>query len=144
MKYKQQILSGIFSSVLVWLAFIMADLIDEYILGSGLFIGATNFTILPFVMLALYIKKYRQRKPETKSVMIWFTSYSLTYLILWYAIFYLENIDRFIVQKHNNEIIDINGIEYTLYGFSTLIFFIVLCALFHIYSLFGRKNNQNK
>lgn len=144
MKYRQQILFGIFSSILVWLIFILADLIDEYILGSGLFIGAINIIILPFVMFSFYIKNYLQRKPKIKKIMIWFVSYSLVYLILWYAIFYLEDVGKFIIQKHNNEIIDVNGIEYTLYGFSTLIFFIVLCVVFHvIYPLFIRKNKRN-
>ena len=105
MKYRQQILFGIFSSILVWLIFILADLIDEYILGSGLFIGAINIIILPFVMFSFYIKNYLQRKPKIKKIMIWFVSYSLVYLILWYAIFYLEDVDKFIIQKHNNEII---------------------------------------
>ena len=95
-------------------------------------------------MFSFYIKNYLQRKPKIKKIMIWFVSYSVMYLILWYAIFYLEDVDKFIIQKHNSEIIDVNGIEYTLYGFSTLIFFIALCVVFHvIYRLFFRRNKQN-
>ncbi len=144
MKYKQQIIFGICASILVWGIFILADLIDEYILDSGVLIGAINIIILPFVMLSFYIKNYLQRKPPKKEIMVWFISYSVTYVILWYAIFYLEDVDKFIIQKHNSEIIDVNGIEYTIYGFSTLIFFIVLCIVFHvIYHLFIRKNKRN-
>lgn len=140
MKCRQQILSGICTSIIVWLIFILADLTDEYILRSGLLISAINIIILPFVMLSFYIKNYLQRKPRTKEIMIWFMSYSAMYLILWYTIFYLENIDKFIIQRHESGIIDINGIEYTLYGFSTLILFIILCIIFHaIYHLFTRK-----
>ena len=140
MKYRQQILSGICTSIIVWLIFILADLIDEYILRSGLLISAINIIILPFVMLSFHIKNYLQRKPRTKEIMIWFISYSAMYLTLWYTIFYLENIDKFIIQRHESGIIDINGIEYTLYGFSTLILFIILCMIFHvIYHLFTRK-----
>ena len=140
MKYRQPILSGICTSIIVWLIFILADLIDEYILRSGLLISAINIIILPFVMLSFHIKNYLQRKPRTKEIMIWFMSYSAMYLTLWYTIFYLENIDKFIIQRHESGIIDINGIEYTLYGFSTLILFIILCMIFHvIYHLFTRK-----
>lgn len=144
MKCRQQIIFGVCASILVWGIFILADLIDEYVLDSGVLIGAINIIILPFVMLSFYIKNYLQRKPRTKETMIWFISYSAMYLILWYTIFYLENIDKFIIQRHESGIIDINGIEYTLYGFSTLILFIILCMIFHvIYHLFIRKNKQN-
>lgn len=144
MKCGQQIIFGMCASILVWGIFILADLIDEYVLDSGVLIGAINIIILPFVMLSFYIKNYLQRKPRTKEIMIWFMSYSAMYLILWYTIFYLENIDKFITQKHKSGIIDINGIEYTLYGFSTLILFIILCVMFHvIHHLLARKNRQN-
>lgn len=144
MKCRQQIIFGVCASILVWGIFILADLIDEYVLDSGILIGAINITILPFVMLSFYIKNYLQRKPRTKEIVIWFMSYSVMYLILWYTVFYLENIDKFITQKHESGIIDINGIEYTLYGFSTLILFIILCVVFHVvHHTFARKNRQN-
>jgi len=132
MKYKQQILHGFCSSILAWVFFIIADLIDEFVLDSGCFIGAINFLILPFIMLMLYSKNYKKNSPILRETISWFVSYILTYLLLWFIIFYFEDIDKFIPQKHSSGYIDLNGIEYTFYGFSTLFFFLIICGIFHI------------
>lgn len=148
MKYKQQIIFGMCTSVLVWVIFVLTDLIEECILDGGR-ICLKSIIIMPFIMTLLYIKSYLKRKPTKKETIVWFISYSVTYVILWCVIFYLENADKFIIQKRKSDSIglaDLNGIEYTLCGFSTLIFFIVLCMIFHaIYYVIHHlsvKNNK--
>jgi NADH:ubiquinone oxidoreductase subunit 6 (subunit J) len=142
MKYKQQFLHGLYTSVFVWMVFIIADLIDEFVLASGWLVGAIVFFTLPFIMIILYSKNYKKSCPPVKKSILWFVSYVLTYLLLWLVIFYFENIDKFIPQKHSSEYIDLNGIEYTLYGFSTLFFFLFLCILFHIIYHVTHKNSK--
>lgn len=142
MKYKRQIISGICVSLLVWGIFIIADFIDEIILNKGIFIGAVNIIITPFIMLICYSINYIKHKTTAKSSIIWFISYYVMYLILWFVIFYFEDIDKFIIQKHQSGIIDLNGIEYTLYGFSTLIFFTILSLVFHLVYYIIQKRSE--
>lgn len=70
MKYKRQIISGICVSLLVWGIFIIADFIDEIILNRGIFIGAVNIIITPFIMLICYSINYIKHKTTAKSSII--------------------------------------------------------------------------
>ena len=141
MKYKKQVKNGICVSILVWLSLILADLIDEFVFCRGIFVVALDFVIMPFIMILCYIKFYITFKPQKKELLVWFGSYSFMYLVLWYVIFYMVNTDKFIPQKSKSGSIDLNGIEYMFYGFSTLLFFSLLCIIFHIiYNILKRKH----
>lgn len=142
MKYKKQITSGICVSILVWLSLIIADFIDEIILNVGVFIGAFNFLVMPFIMIICYIRNYIQHQPKKKETLVWFVSYYVMYVILWCVIIYLVDIDKFIIQKKTPGVIDLNGIEYTFYGFSTLLFFTILSLIFHLVYYIIKKHKK--
>ncbi len=140
MKYKRQMIFGLLASLFAWAVFAAADFTEEIILHRGLSLTALYLKVMPFVMLVCYIRHYLKEKPAGKKLAVWYGSYTVTYLVLWYVIFYLKDMDLFIPQRHQSGHIDLNGVEYTFAGFSTLFLFLGLCLLFHLfYFLTHRK-----
>lgn len=143
MKYKRQIIFGICYALFAWILFIIADIVDEFILDSRQVpMVKINAIVTPFVMLICHSINVKKNKPSKKELSAWFVSYDLMYLVLWYIIFYLQNTDKFIPQRHRDGVIDLNGIEYTYYGISTLFFFNLLCLLFHFVYNVIKKNKK--
>lgn len=141
MKYKYQIFLGAFFSFLVWIIFVTADFIDELLLKEGTISTVLVFIIMPFFMLILYAIHYIRKKPMKTEQIIGFVSYYTTYFVIWAVIIILLSNNKFIPQSRDPDIIDLNGIEYILYGFSTLLFFSLLCIIFHIiYNILKRKH----
>ena len=86
-------------------------------------------------MQVIYIRHYRKNSPSWKNLILWFAGYCVTYLPIWDVIFNSVNNRHFFIEQHlGGGFLDLNGIEYMFYGFSTLIAFAALCAIFHMIS----------
>lgn len=143
-KFKRQVIGGGSLGFLVWVILIIADAIDELILDKGFFIGAYVFVFIPIIMSIYYSVHYIIYRPKFKTLLIWFGSYCAVFLLLWLIIFSLVNNDMLIIQKHSVGSIDLNGIEYMFYGLSVILFFFILCLIFHLVFAFVKRITKNK
>ena len=139
---RRQISSGIGMGFLVWMLLIVADLIDELVLNKGFFIGAFTYVLVPIVLLVCYIVNYILYKPKPRKVLIWFSTYCLTFIVLWLIIFILTNNDLLVIQKYRGDSIYLNGIEYMFYGISAILAFGILLLIFHLINSIINKRKR--
>ena len=140
---RHQILSGIGTGFLVWILLVIADLLDELMLDEGFLVGAFIYILVPIILLICYIFNYIVYKPKSRKVLIWFSSYGLTFIILWLFIFILVNNDLFVIQKYRGYSIYLNGMEYMFYGISAVLAFGVLLLIFHLLiAIIDRRKND--
>lgn len=132
--------SGELVGISAWLSLIICDAIDEIILDTGMCIGIFAFFLTPLVILTCYIVVYIKRKPSVRRLIGWHLRYGVVFSLLWLLMYRLiEKDEFFIYQEKRSDFIDLNGIEYVVYGFPALIAFIVLSLLFHIIYAIGAK-----
>lgn len=132
-KYKNQILSGACTGLLVWVILTLADAFDEFILDTDSCICVIVFYFLPIAMFITYIVHNVKHKPSFKKLLIWFGSYCVVFLPLWWIIYDRIKQNTYIVlQRHRGEWWDFGGREYMLYGFWVCIDFSVLCLIFSL------------
>lgn len=133
MNYLKSLGKGACAGLLVWIVFIIADAFDELILDTDCFVGIGVCFAMPVVLFICYIVYYRKNRPPVKSVLMWFAGFLAVSFLLLCWIFDSVNYHRWIVpQKSRALMFDLNGIEYTFYGFSVIIVFAVLCLIFHL------------
>ena len=131
-KYKNQLLGGAGTAVLLWLMLMAADFIDEVILNLDSSLGVIVFLATPFAMLVYYIIHYIKHKPQVSGLLVWFIGYYVCFLPLWmYFYTAVNNRSFFIIQKDRSDFFSLNGVEYIFYGFSVLIFFTAAVLVFH-------------
>ena len=133
MKYTNSIISGCLMGILSWLFLTLADAFDEYILNTDSFIGIIVFFGLPIIMYIKYILHYIKDKPNRKNIIVWFVSYSVIFIIIWWNIYnkILDN-EYIIKQAKRTDWITLNGVEYIFYGYSALVGYSILCIIFHL------------
>ena len=119
--------------ILSWLFLTLADAFDEYILNTDSFIGIIVFFGLPIIMYIKYILHYIKDKPNRKNIIVWFVSYSVIFIIIWWNIYnkILDN-EYIIKQAKRTDWITLNGVEYIFYGYSALVGYSILCIIFHL------------
>ena len=138
-----QILSGIGIGFIVWMLFIVADLIDELVLNKGFFIGAFIYVFVPIVLLICYVVNNILYKPTPRKVLIWLSTYCLTFIVLLLIIYILTNSDLLVIQKYRGDSIYLNGMEYIFYGVFAILAFGVLLLTFHlINSIINKRINK--
>lgn len=132
-------LYGMGTAVFAWLALIVTDAVDEYMLNESCLLGSGVFFGLPIVMLIVYIKHNLRVRPGAGRLARWFAGYYIAFLPIWYFVYLSVNNNRFFIEQHKRaSFLDLNGIEYIMYGYSTLAAFSALCLLFHVIWLIVR------
>ena len=135
MKYKWQILGGACTSVLMWGVLLLGDAFNEFILDESVAVSGIVFFAAPLALAVWYIVHVIRTRPDAKNLFIWHGCYTASFLPIWYAIYCLIGLDReaFIIpQVSRSAWLDLNGIEFILYGFSALAAFLAIVIMFHI------------
>lgn len=145
MIYVKSITSGCIKAVLAWAVLTVADAIDEYLIDTDSFMGAIVFFAVPIVLFIKYIVDYIKDKPKIKNQILNLTGYTVIFAGFWWYIYTkLEYNEYIIKQISRTDWIDLNGIEYILYGFTALIGYIILCIIFHIVYIVIKKLRNRK
>ena len=122
---------GALSALAVWAVLTVADSIDEYVINTGTMLGVIVYFTMPIAMVVVYIKHCIICDPPGKQLILWFAGYYILYIPIWMIIYNSVNHrDFFITQKTRGSFLDFNGIEYMMYGISTLIMFTLFCLIF--------------
>lgn len=122
-----------------WAVLTLADAVDEYFFNTDTCLGAIVFFGMPITMFIAYVIHCLRKHPAAKELVFWFCGFYAVFLPLWLIVYYTVNENSFIVYQYDrSEWLNLNGIEYILYGFSALGGFSVLCLLFHIICLMIR------
>lgn len=134
------IIYGMLTAALAWTVLMIADTIDEFIIDKSCILGGVVFFVIPVVMLVIYIIHNRKCNPPVRNLLLWFAGYYIIFLPVW-GYMYDSNNKRyfFIEQKARSSFLDLNGLEYMMYGFSALIAFTILCLIFHVIRFIIRR-----
>lgn len=145
-KYKQQIIGGGCTGIIVWIVLTIADAFDELIINNDSFTGVFVFFAMPIIMFVCYAIHYIRRKPKKEKLLVWFGSFYTVCLPLWWIIYNMICENTYIIeQKRRTDWLNLNGIEYIFYGYSVLVGFSVLCSIFHgVYIVIKIKYQGNK
>ena len=130
---KKTVSGGIGAAFVVWLIIHAADFIDEKILDVESYFGFIMYLAVPLLMLVCYIVHNIRKKTGVKKLVTWFVSYGISCTMIWAAVYFAAEKDYYLIeQKDRSSFLNLNGIEYILYGFAVIVAFILLCILFHI------------
>lgn len=142
-------LYGALYGVISWVVFIIADAIDEYILDTGTALGAVVFFLLPIFAYIKYVHHVLTKKPAGKTLLRWHLGLTVAFMPIWgiLQVGACRNPDPWwfpVQQFTRGDFLDLNGIEYLFYGFTVLVIFFILCAIFHAILHVVHKLKQKK
>ncbi|MGN0394944.1 MAG: hypothetical protein ACI4EF_06240, partial [Coprococcus sp.] len=100
-KYKRQVIGGACTGILVWVILTIADAFDELILDADCYIGAFVLFSIPIIMFIYYIVHYIKHRPKAKNLLIWFGSFYLVCLPLWWIIYNMICENRYIIKQRD-------------------------------------------
>lgn len=143
---------GIATGVAMWVVMLLCDFIDETLkidVLSG-FALVISPLILMYMIITHKLKKsiggfirkkvLKREKKEVKKetagreYIMYLTSYNLSFLFIWNVIWKAISSDTFFISQHHIESAsaDLNGTEYFLYGWTAVIFFDIIIAVFAV------------
>ena len=126
-------ISGIITAVFAWIFFVQADILDEYFLRDGYVLSLLSCLIVPIVMLLVYIRHCLKYKPSRRNILCWFSGYYISHLIMFFVVCFIVFESAFAITQHSTtDYIDLNGIEYYVFPFFTILVFTGACIVFHL------------
>lgn len=129
---------------IMWILFIIADVIDESLLDVDSFIGLWLCIIVPIAYVVLYIVNYVRNHPSHEKLSVYNGFYFSSALLVSVAVVSLTEDFSFPVKQEIRDFFTLNGIEYSFYGIGIFIFVGIVTGIFHIAYALGKRSKAGR
>lgn len=135
---------GFLVVLVMWIMFLIADAIDEYIIDVDSFIGLWLCILVPLVYVVLYIVICLKKRPARKSLSTYNGFYFSSALLMSFALIALSGMDSFPIKQKVRDFFTLNSVEYGFYGIAIFLVVGIIVGVFHIFDAVARNSRKHK